>query len=226
MVKNLLLAFTLVCIIVLIVFSIELIVVNRKTGDNKTNGPSVSGNASDGTEKPTDKPPADGGSTATGNNPNQSTGPSTPPTGKPYTMRISSRDMIALHAEEELFEYAQMSDRYVFTYTDGETAMLEVRPIHIPLGAAKRAETILDSYLGGNEPQLGGAGPIKDSSLSGEYVSGVKDGETSEAWIYTMQDDPDNDFIDMGVAFIISYSNNEQKNALYDVLDTLTLISS
>ena len=103
-----------------------------------------------------------------------------------------------------------------FTYKDGGTASLMILFKAIPLGAEKTAESILDGYLDGNVSNVGGEGPIRHSSLNGEYVVGVNEGETFEAWVHTVSGD-------IGRVFIIRYSDDEQKNALYAILDTLEL---
>jgi len=137
-------------------------------------------------------------------------------------MLVSSDRMLVWHVDEELFEYTHMDSGVMFTYADNEGASLEICPAHIPYGAEERAETFLDGYLEGNESFVGGIGPIRNSELTGVFVSGVKDGETFEAWIYDIEDD----LGDMGVAFIIRYWNDEQKNALYDILDSISVTTA
>ena len=221
-VKNTLLIFTLVCAIALVVFIIELIVINSNNRDAGERDASVSGSAPGGTEisagNQSSSPTGDG--SMAGPSENHQTQPSVQPTGKQYQMQVFRNVLLIIYADEELFEYTPMSSGELFTYTDGENASLSITPVHLPNGAYARAETILNVYLDGSASNVSGTGPIKRSSVEGVFVSGVNDGETFEAWIHELADNEDN----FGVAFVIRYRNDEQKNALYDILDTLELL--
>ena len=125
-----------------------------------------------------------------------------------------------MYVDEELFEQDdEMEAAIKFTYSDGENASLLIHFESLPQGADIRAQSFLDGYLDGNESHIGGLSQIKRSPLSGVFVTGVNDGETFEAWIHVVSDD-------IGMAFVIRYRNNEQKNALYALLDTLNIVES
>ena len=218
-IKNMLVGFMLFCVVVLIAFVIGLIVVNRDAGANVGGAMPSPGNISPGNEvDPTDTPP-----TATNNGPivvntsdvtqeNQHV----ESTGKRYELNYTLAENLVLYADEELFEHdAEMEMANKFTYIDGENASLLVHFESLPQGAEILAESFLDDYLDGNESHVGGIGTIRHSSLRGVFVSGVNNGETFEAWIHEISSD-------IGMVFVIRYQDNEQKNALYAVLDTLS----
>ena len=222
-VKNILMGFTLLCIIILVIFIIELIMANRNAGDSIRNesSSSASGNTPAETGQSPDETPLSLTSNDSEAGENESPSPESPsqPTGKRYEMLISSNRKLVWYADEDLFERADMDSGEMFKYKDGENASLEMTMVVIALGVEARAESILTGYLGGNESHVGGTGSIRRSSLDGVYVSGVNDDETFEAWIHDISDYNPN----RGIAFVIRYSNDEQKNALYAILDTLEL---
>ena len=222
-VKNLLIIFTLVCMIMLVVFTVQLIRLNRNSDEGRGNGQSVSEGRPAETDATADEPtnsPEDGGNSTDAPPESTHSNPPPVPVGRRYEMPVSIDKLLVIYAQEELFEYEQMDSGDIFTYADGGNASLEVCLAYIPMGAEASAENYLDGYLDGNDSFVSGTGPIKRSPLSGVLVTGVKDGETFEAWIHTLEDNAD----DMGVAFIIRYSNDEQKNALYAILDTINII--
>ena len=229
-VKNLLIVFTLLCAIVLVVFTIELFLINQGTGDSRENSPALPEETPGEIEAPPgEQPPSTTGegSAFWQTETQQPQQPSGQPTGKRYELLYSPTKNLIVYADEVLFEHdSQMEMADMFTYIDGENASLLIRFTSLPQGAEKCAESILDGYLEENESTVGGLGPIKQSSLNGVFVSGVKDGETFEAWIHSIPDSDSNISNDIGMAFIIRYRDNEQKSALYTILDTLALIDN
>ena len=235
--KNLLIAFTLVCMIVLIIFTVELLILNKdNNGDSNgisnggSNGgsenessmsesvPSEADNSADiSLLSPSDNEPS---SEITDNQPSDS---ALPNAGTRYSLMITSSDLpnnlLVWYVDEELFECTDNDPDQVFSYLGEGTASLEIRVVYIPQGAETYAESYLNRYLDGNESYVSGIGQIRQSLIDGVFVSGVNDGETFEAWIHSIPDDPNY----MGVAFVIRYSNNDQRNALYTILDTLDL---
>ena len=110
---------------------------------------------------------------------------------------------------------------YVEEGADAEEATLEIRLVNLAYGADAHAETFLEAFLDGNESHVGGLASVRRSSLSGVFVSGVAGDETYEAWIHSLDDEDD-----MGVAFVIRYRNDDQKYALYGILDTMNITLS
>ena len=228
-IKNVLLGFTLLCVIILIIFTVELIVLNRNSGAAGNSGnrsissgistPSGASAVADGIDQALQ---SSAGSDSTPDQNESSPGASSAQsTGKRYKLLYSVAESLILYADEELFEYDDTNGSdSVFTYTGGGDASLRVSFEGIPLGVEKCAESLLDKYLDGNESSVGDMGQILHSSLSGVFVTGVNDGETFEAWVNGIADN------DIGVAFVIRYHTDEQKNALYAVLDTLSLVQN
>ena len=221
-IKNVLLGFTLVCVIMLVIFIVELFVVNRNTPDRRENEPALSSNNQTGAGKDADTlsdVPTDS-DLEPENKENLSTESPVQPTGTLCKLAYSLAETLTLYYDEEIFEHdSQQEMADTFTYIDGGEASLQVLFKSLPLGAERSAASILNAYLDGNESNVGGEGPIRRSSLSGIYVSGVNNGVTYEAWVHTISKD-------IGMAFIIKYTDNEQRNDLYAILDTLALAPS
>ena len=225
-IKNVLLGFTLLCVIILIIFTVELIVINRNSDSggermlaSDANTPAGTAIGTDETDKTTELPTKS--NSASNQNENIPKASDTQSAGKRYELLYSITESLVLYASEELFKYEDVNGLVkVLTYTDGGDASLRISFESMPLGIEKCAESLLDNYLGGNESHVGDSGQILHSSLSGIPVSGVNDGETYEAWVNGITDN------DIGMAFIIRYRSDEQKNALYTVLDTLALVQN
>ena len=239
-VKNILIIFTLLCLVVLVVFVIELIVINRESADSGGSGQALAGTTLDQTENSQDVPaetPTGGGSSSIGsgtvngnsnsnsNNQQEGLGQPPAPTGKRYELVYSQTETLVIYADEELFEYdPELEMAYKFTYKGEGTASLLISFTALPLGAQRHAENFLDGDLDGNESHVSGEGSIRRSSLSGVLVTGVKGAETYEAWIHSIPDGDSDPSNDIGLAFVIQYSSDEQKNAIYTILDSLSLI--
>jgi len=236
-VKNLLLGFTLVCAIALFVFCIELIVINRDASAGGTGGssaatsspspsPSPSQSGTPGGEGsspivPGTKPPPDSGASGAGNgSQDEVNDPPPSPTGKRYELWLPGNEMLIVHADEGLFDYSEGESDWFFTYTQGG-AMLEISFVFVSAaGVEARANTFLDNYLDGGSSTVGGEGPIKRSSIRGVYVTGVKGAETYEAWLHSLARSGNSD---LALVFVINYRSDEQKNALYTILDTMEI---
>ncbi|MCL2125006.1 MAG: hypothetical protein FWH33_03325 [Oscillospiraceae bacterium] len=229
--KNVLIVITLVCIFVFAVFCIELIVLNR--GRNKEEATVESPKTSSpitGTQRPdnTSSVPLDD-TTPPSDTDETEDSPAESPidrSGKRYLLPYTPNEMLVVYADEDIFEYEEINDGDIFTYIDGGSTSLEICFVSLPLGAEQCATETIDAYLDGNEAFIGGEGPIKRSSLNGVFITGVNDGETFEVWVHRIPDDDDDAFNDIGMAFIIRYKDNEQKNALYALLDTLELVDA
>jgi len=135
---------------------------------------------------------------------------------------------LVLYADEDAFEHDKQQDGDVFVYTGDSAADDTVSSLEVsfafatpPGGIEALAGRFLSGYLDGGESTVGGEGPIKRSSLKGVFVSGVKGAETYEAWIHGLQE---SSVEGLAVVFVIKYSTDEQKNALYAILDTLEMV--
>ena len=232
--KNSLLVLTLVCAVALVAFSAQLIMLNRNGADNASGEPSANESEAFESDETSDTRslPLKGTDDFSTNGEVDEPIDETPgaPTGTRFDMQVSNGKTLVWFVDDEQFEYVPMDSGVIFYFLDEdeenesvENASIEICLAHIPYGAEARAETFLDEYLEGNDAHVGGMGQIRQSQLSGVFVSGIKEDETFEAWIHSIEDD---EYDDMGVAFIIRYRDNGQRNALYEILDTVIFAES
>jgi len=221
-VKNLLLALTLVCAIAFIVFCVQLIVLNRGV-EPRAPGGVVSGGAQQGAENPDagidgDEPDGED-EQGTGEADETPDTPRPPPQGERFELMVAANTMLVVYAREELFEYEKGEIDWQFNYTGVGNASLEISFLFIsPQGIAADSETFLNNYTGGTASEFGGEIPIKDSPLKGYYVSAMQGTVTYEAWIHTLPDS------DLALVFVINSANDQQREALYEVLSSMEII--
>jgi len=218
--KNLLLALTLVCVIALIVFCIQLIILNRGV-EPKEQGSVVTGGSQQEDGAPDSNEPEDGD---TGTNADdvipdiQQQIPRPPPQGTRRTIMVSDNSRLIIYAQEELFDYDVGDIDWWFTYRGEGNAALGISFEFITFqGVAAHAESFLNSYAGGEEASFSGEESIKGSLLRGYHVSTQRGGETYEAWLYPMIGS------DISLVFVINYSNDQQRDALYEVLSSMDM---
>jgi len=225
-VKNLILGFTLVCVIVLIVFCIQLIVINRgverTAPDSSASGGSQQGSEDPGPgpgengEEPTNGTIGNGGTNGDVGNTPAVTTPRPPPQGTRRSLQITENDRLILYVDEESFDFEQGDLDWWFLYTRG-MATLEIKFTLVTQGAAEHAEAFLNNYSGGTQASFVGEESIQGSALRGYHVSTMVAGEVYEAWIHTIPN------YDLSLAFVINYTNDQEKDALYDLLSTLEM---
>jgi len=215
------------------VFCIELVSLNVESGKDGEKGAQVSdgppaegSGENEGPEEAGAERPGDTEQAGAAEQPGDGEPPgeqSQPPEGKLYSLPLHDDvHELALYINEDLFKYNEGGDGWWFTYIeDGETRLQIVTDLITPPGGiTKLMETLLSPYLNGGESLVGGSSKIAESSLRGIYAIGEKGNETYEGWVIRLTDDSDSD---KAVDIIINYQNEEQKNALYDILDTLEL---
>jgi len=220
--KNLLLALTLVCAIVLIIFCVELIIINRGVEPGEQ-GPGVSGQPPEEnedpdpeSEDPTEDPTENGDPDGTDDPGIQV--PRPPPQGTRRELPISTTDdaKLVIYTKDELFDFTENELDWLITYTGGGNASLEIGFEFISTRAvADVIETFLNNYTGGNDSVGSGEEVIKGSSLRGYHVSASVENGFYEAWIHNL---PDSDF---ALVFVIFYQDDQQRDALYEVLGTM-----
>ena len=228
---NLLVVFTIVCAIVLIVFTVELVLLNND-GDGGANAPSLSNVSPPGDENGPDEPetanteppddPDQAGDIDTDGDASTPVTQRPPPLGKRYELPMTDDGKkLIIFAEEELFDYEE-SEKWDFTFKGQGNASLEIAYDYVtpPGGIDGLAETFLNEYLDGGESTVGELGPIADSLLRGIFVTGKNDGITYEAWIHEPLDGGE---FGLTVVFVINYENETQKNVLYELLDTMEM---
>jgi len=217
--KKILVGFTIMCALVCFVFVVQLVALNRKGDDLTDTSLSASEDHSRNTDEPADN--NDGNIAGSGDQPIQT---AFMPTGKRYELPYTVAQNLVLYADDELFAHdSQLEMAEKFTYADGDEASLLIHFISFPLGVQSEAETFLDGYLEGNQSFVHGLVPIRWSSLTGVYVTGVKGNETFEVWLHSIPDGDADASNDIGMAFVIRYMSNEQKNALFTILDSIEL---
>jgi len=222
--KNLLLALTLVCVIALIVFCIQLIVINRGA-EPRDQGAIISGGAQQEDE---DADPADedqdNGEDGDGSmfgddgfDPDQML-QRPPAQGTRHALLVAEDSRLIIYADEELFDFEEGDLDWWFIYLGGGVATLEIAFTQIsPQGAAEHAETFLNNYSGSDLSEFTGEDSIQGSPLRGYHVSTWAGDEMYEAWIHLLQDS------DLALVFVINYENDQQRDALYDLLSTLDM---
>jgi len=144
--------------------------------------------------------------------------PRPPPQGLRRQIRVSQSNLLILYARDELFDFEERDFDWWFLYTGGGLATLEIKHTMIgPQGIETHAVSFLNQYAGGTEAVYNGEDSIGGSDLRGHHVTTRHGNENYEAWIHILLDS------DLALAFVICYENDQQKDALYEVLSTLMM---
>jgi len=218
--KKLFLALSLVCVIAIITFLIQLIIINSGveprqpnttiSGDNPPNRDNEnSGSGEDSGEN------GDGG-----NSEDNGTAPPTtrpPPQGQRNEVLVDTDKILVLYTRTELFDLIPNEFDWVFSYTGGGIAGLSISFTFVsPQNAAADAEDFLNRHTSGIGADYKGDLFILDTTIRGYHVTTSVGGVTYEAWLHQMAGS------DLALAFVLNYSNNEQRDALYEVLNTIS----
>jgi len=216
--KNLLLGLALVCAIVLIVFSIQLIVIN--SGVDRANPGTISGGPGQGSDENEDGSSSDEDGSEEGSGGVPVPTPRPPPQGVRHEIMVTDNSRLIVFAREEFFDFEEGDLNWWFVFKAGGTATLEIAftMITSAQGAAAHAEAFLNRYSGGTEAAFSGEEVIHGSNLRGYHVSARHGGTDYEAWLHNLDDN------DIAIAFVINYENDQQKEALYEVLSSLDLV--
>jgi len=217
---------------VLIVFCIQLIALNWNSGDKEGEFPVTDGSPTgsaedpDGSGEQDTEPPDDSelpdegleGEGAQQNGGNQTTGV------KLFELlMLDEVNLLTLSADEGLFRYTEDDAVWLFTYLgEGEASFRVSDELLAPQGGVSgHAESLMEYYLDGAESPVGLDRQIANSSLRAVYIVGEKNGETHEVWVRPLLNG--NEGHAHVLVFIANYSNAEQKDAIYSILDTLEL---
>jgi len=216
--KNLLLGLTVVCIITVIVFCVQLIVIN--SGVDRASPGSVSGGPGQSGNENNDDPPDGEDGDNEGSDATPVSTPRPPPQGTRHQLIISDNNILLIYAREEYFNYEEGDLKWLFNYTGGGRAGLEIVFTMIPpsQGGDVNAESFLNRYSGGTEATFTREEIIQGSAIYGYHAIDRHGTETFEVWIH--------DFVgsDIALAFVIRYENEQQRDALYEVLSSLDII--
>ena len=225
--------FTILCALLLIVFSIELILLNRASdnGDSRSGdaGQSLSGSPSPGSgngdANPGSPGPGSTGPTAGTEETAQAGGTTPPPPRGTRHERLMPDDThLVFYVDDALFEHTEteLEDILdVFTFRGEGTAGLEISFVFMPLGVSAYADSFLEVNYNVGGTTVHGEELIKRSPLRGVFAAGMRNETTYEAWIYTFSNP---EFDNMGVSFVIHFQNETQRSALYSILDSLEMV--
>jgi len=221
-IKNMLLALTLICVIALIVFCIQLIVLNRGV-ESRDTGTTISGGVQQESQDeniPEETDLLNGQDDEAVLQPVADT-PRPPPQGIRRQLMVTPESRLVIYARDELFEFIVGELEYWFVYTGEGEATLEIAFSSIsPQGIVVTAETFLNKYSGSTTSEFTGEEVIQNSKLNGFHVSTMSGRGIYEAWIHMLADS------DLALVFVIFYENDGQRDALYEVLSTLEIISA
>ena len=231
--KNIVLVFTLLCSVVLVLFCVELVIINsgNESGSTLSNGdPANSGEAANGDgESPNGADSFFGDPNGTGPGSGQLDDPGLTD-GLPLDLRVTRRNHLisggaelVLYADEELFDFEEIDENRIYTYLGEGIASFE---IHLALiqpqdGLDGLASRYLRNYSDDIEATVGDERNIGRTSISGLFVSGSHDGIEYEAWLRSMSDFGQDT---IALVFVIYYEDQTQRDALFNVLDTMEIV--
>ena len=213
--KNLLLGLTMVSVLVVIVFCIQLIVIN--SGVDRVGTGSISGSqGQDADDGDGDDGDGDDGDIQT--TPVITARPI--PQGTMHALTVSDNSRLIVYARDELFSFEAGDLNWWFRYNGGGNAALEIAFTMLTAAQATsvQTESFLNRYTGGSEAVFTREETIQGSDLTGFHASARHGDEMFEVWIHDPVDS------DIALAFVIRYENDTQKDALYEVLSTLDLV--
>ena len=213
--KNLLLVLTFVCAIALVIFCIQLIVINRGV-DPLDPGSGITGGSGQGEEVEPGEGDGENGSEEQ-SDPSPTPTPLRPtPQGARHQLRVSAESNLIIYAREELFDFEEGEIDWWFSYTGGGTANLEISHLMLLAQSIETiAETFLNNYTGSDESTFTGEEPIQGSLIHGYHVHAHHGTGRYEAWIHRLIG------TDIALVFVIYYENDQQRDALYEILSTM-----
>ena len=227
-VKNIIMVFTLLAAIFLIVFCIELILVNRST-ENGEDPATIEGSAQeengeeeygyDDQEFPNGEEGYDNGEFDETFGMTDDVGFPMPMAGRRFEMPMDGTDLtLVAYADEDFFEYVAGDYSWYFVYTQGGSATLEISfELIPPEGMSVLAGRLLIGFLEGGESRVTGEEYIGNSLLRGHGARGEgEDGVTFEAWAHELSER-------LALRITVSFENEVQRAALHTILDSMTI---
>lgn len=237
--KNLLLALTLVCVIALVVFFIQLIVINAgvepdvppfivsnvQDEDNEydsgypenaalDDNVSLDNNEPNDTDLAITTPPYDSPADPP-DEPEPELEP--PPPGTRHNLVVAENSTLAIYARDDLFFFSEGAFNWGFVYTGDGAASFEISLL-IPAeqGLDMNLARFLYSYADGLPVELTDETNIRSSALSG-YHSRTQPGEavSYEAWIHDLEGS------EFALVFVISYTSDSERDLLYAMIDSM-----
>jgi len=227
--KRVLMGFAILCGIVLIVFCIELILINREPGEAGT-GSVISGDGQNGEGDEGTEPDANGetppNGVDTGTQPDQNNTPDQGARPDPVGTRheeLVTGGVLSFYVDESLFgkdDIERLDDIAVFSWRGDGNASLQISMVFFSLGVQAFAEEYQFLDLNADESDVQGEDFIGRSSLRGILVIGASGASSLETWIYSSTGVGNEG---LGLVFTVSYQNVTQRSAIYDILGTLEI---
>ena len=230
-IKNVLMVFTLVCVIMLVVVVVELFRLNKNSSATEIkNTPPVNQQQSE-SETPAE---SSGETDSQGNTSSPSPESETPPvtetettsyvtsaTGKRYEMPLNEESTLVLYAEEELFKYSELGDGdMLFEYLDTSSSLLACM-VFVPSSQSILSAGFLNNDIFAEDLTIKPMQQIGRSALLGDFVTITDEEGTHEAWVHLYATE---DHGEMGIGFIMNYSDDAQRDAFYAILNSAQIV--
>jgi len=232
-IKNIILVFTLLCAIVLVVFCVELFMLNRESGsdmgsqsaaanDEPGNTPNGGDNQSNGADEPANG--NDNGESQPSGQPEipvQNGDQTTPSPGERSSFWLSPEAELVFYLDRELFEdIADGAGRFFPYLGDGE-ALFEIGFVYLQSQNINSfSASYLDKYLDGEASVVHGMRSVGNSLVYGIYAIGASNGVTYEAWVCSLTEVGEDGMV---LIIFVYYENEEQKAALYNILSSMEI---
>ena len=239
-IKNILLCFTLLCVIFLVFFCVELYMINADDddGDLQSSAVATNGNLSSTEDIPDENDHPAGGADSSQNGsaevnqpddvqdnsePTDAIDPSPEATRYSFLLSVDTGARLVLYADDALFDFREIEGyAWIFSYQAGGNAQLDISFVTVQPqgGLIELAPNYLRNFLSDDEFTVEGERRIARSSITGIYSIGSNGIDNYEAWL--------SDITDLGVdrmalGFVINYENDSQRDMLYAILDTMEI---
>jgi len=138
-----------------------------------------------------------------------------------YSFPLFNETDLVFHVDDSLFSFFEVEINWMFYYIPDEAAMLEISYVFAaPLIIDELASGLLYNYLDDGEVFTEDNRSIANSPLSGYYAAGINGETTYEVWLYSISDLTSEG---LALAIVTSYQNEDQKKAIYDILDSMEI---
>jgi len=221
--KNLLLGLTLICIIALVVFCIQLIVLNRGVAPVEPGATVSGGSQQSGSDSSVSGEDGDSShSGANGENGSDSAPPLVvrpPPQGTRRVLPITQGSRLVTFSDDDLFYFSEGDMGWLYEYSGQGEATLEIAFTLIVAqgGVSEHAVSYLNTYAGIGNAIYTGEESLHGSPLRGYHASSAIGAGTYEIWIHILPDS------DLALGFIIYHETEHQRESLYNMLSWLEM---
>jgi len=225
LVKNLLLALAVICVIALIVFCIQLIIVN--IGEERVIHGEIRVVGAEQDEESIDNDSDDNDDTDINEHVSNEENVSAfedfwrpPQVGDRFVIQITQNSQLVVYAQDLIFEFEDREFDWAFEYIGGGTAALEVMFKLVTVqGIESQSIAFINEYSGSMSSTFNGEVEITGTRLSGYHTSVSHLGRMYEVWIVNLLDS------ELSLVLLIHYENDIQRNALYQLLSTIDIVA-